>query len=42
MKILKQFSQLKEHSNAQCCIICLMSHGEEGSLTVQDGKKVRC
>lgn len=40
MKILKQFSQLKEHGNAQCCIICLMSHGEEGSLTVQDGKKV--
>ncbi len=40
MKILKQFSQSKEHANAQCCIICLMSHGEEGSLTVQDGKKV--
>jgi hypothetical protein len=40
MKILKQFSQLKEHANGQCCIICLMSHGEEGSLTVQDGKKV--
>ncbi|CAF1505037.1 unnamed protein product [Rotaria magnacalcarata] len=40
MKILKQFSQSKEHVNAQCCIICLMSHGEEGSLTVQDGKKI--
>ena len=41
MKILKQFTQSKEHANAQCCIVCLMSHGEEGSLTVQDGKKVR-
>lgn len=40
MKILKQFSQSKEHANAQCCIVCLMSHGEEGSLTVQDGRKV--
>lgn len=40
MKILKQFSQSKEHANAQCCVVCLMSHGEEGSLTVQDGKKV--
>jgi hypothetical protein len=40
MKILKQFSQSKEHADAQCSIICLMSHGEEGSLTVQDGEKV--
>lgn len=40
MKILKQFSQLKEHGNSQCCVVCLMSHGEEGSLTVQDGRKV--
>ena len=40
MRILRQFSQSKEHINAQCCIVCLMSHGEEGSLTVQDGKKV--
>ncbi|CAF3688431.1 unnamed protein product [Adineta steineri] len=39
-KILKQFSQSKEHANAQCSIICLMSHGEEGSLTVQDGNKI--
>jgi len=41
MKILKDFSQLKDHAEAQCCVVCLMSHGEEGSLTVQDGKKVR-
>lgn len=40
MKILKQFSQMKEHGNSQCCVVCLMSHGEEGSLTVQDGRKV--
>lgn len=40
LKILKDFSQMKEHADAQCCAICLMSHGEEGSLTVQDGKKV--
>ena len=40
MRILKQFSQSKEHANAQCCVVCLMSHGEEGSLSVQDGKKV--
>lgn len=40
MKILKQFSQMKEHAIGQCCVVCLMSHGEEGSLTVQDGRKV--
>lgn len=40
MKILKQFSQMKEHATGQCCVVCLMSHGEEGSLTVQDGRKV--
>ncbi|CAM4755013.1 unnamed protein product [Rotaria magnacalcarata] len=34
MKIIKQFSQSKEYVNAQCCVICLMSHGEEGSLTI--------
>ncbi len=39
-KIVKDFSELKEHEEAQCCVICLMSHGEEGYLTTKEGDKV--
>jgi len=40
MEILKSFAQSSKHLNAQSCILCLMSHGEEGSLTAQDGGKI--
>ena len=32
---------MKEHEEAQCCVVCLMSHGEEGFLTTKEGDKVR-
>jgi uncharacterized protein YejL (UPF0352 family) len=38
--IVKQFSQLAEHEEAQSCVVCLMSHGEEGFLTTKEGDKV--
>lgn len=31
---------MKEHEEAQCSVICLMSHGEEGYLTTKEGNKV--
>ena len=31
---------MNEHEDSQCCIVCLMSHGEEGFLTTKDGEKV--
>ncbi len=40
MSILKDFSQLPDHQDAQSCIICLMSHGEEGYLTTKEGDKI--
>jgi hypothetical protein len=39
-KIITDFSKLPEHEEAQCCIVCLMSHGEEGFLTTKEGDKV--
>ncbi len=39
-KIIKEFSSNEEHKFAQCSIICLMSHGEEGYLTTKEGDKV--
>lgn len=38
--IIKEFSKSKEHEEAQCCVVCLMSHGEEGCLTSKEGDKV--
>lgn len=40
-KIVSDFSKLDEHEDAQCCVICLMSHGEEGFLTTKEGNKVK-
>ncbi len=40
LSILREFSQLPEHQDAQSCIICLMSHGEEGYLTTKEGDKI--
>lgn len=31
---------MKEHEDAQSCVICLMSHGEEGFLTTKEGDKI--
>jgi hypothetical protein len=39
-QVLDDFSKRKEHEQAQACVICLMSHGEEGFLTSKDGEKV--
>ena len=39
-QILQEFAQLDEHEEAQCAVICLMSHGEEGYLTTKEGDKV--
>lgn len=39
-KIVKDFSELPEHQDSQCCVVCLMSHGEEGYLTTKEGDKV--
>lgn len=39
-KIMKDFAELPEHEDAQSCVICLMSHGEEGYLTTKEGDKV--
>jgi len=40
MSIIREFAQMPEHQEAQCCVICLMSHGEEGYLTTKEGDKV--
>jgi hypothetical protein len=40
IKIIKEFSSIDEHKDAQCSIVCLMSHGEEGYLTTKEGDKV--
>ena len=40
MQILREFASLREHEEAQCCVVCLMSHGEEGFLTTKEGDKV--
>jgi hypothetical protein len=37
---LKEFSELKTHEKAQSCVVCLMSHGEEGFLTTREGDKL--
>lgn len=37
---MKNFAEMSEHEEAQCSVICLMSHGEEGYLTTKEGNKV--
>ncbi|CAF0938229.1 unnamed protein product [Brachionus calyciflorus] len=39
-QIIKNFADMKEHEEAQSCVICLMSHGEEGYLTTKEGDKI--
>lgn len=38
--IVRNFAQAPEHKEAQSCVVCLMSHGEEGYLTTKEGDKV--
>lgn len=40
IKILKDFSKSSKHDEAQCCVVCLMSHGEEGYLTTKEGNRL--
>lgn len=37
---MSDFSKRKEHNDAQACVICLMSHGEEGYLTSKEGDRI--
>ncbi|KAI3386765.1 hypothetical protein SNEBB_004765 [Seison nebaliae] len=37
---IEKFSKDPDHQQAQAAIIILMSHGEEGSITASDGKKI--
>ncbi|XP_033764175.1 caspase-2-like [Pecten maximus] len=40
-KKLQQFSLLEDHVQADCCVVCLLSHGEEGYLFGTDGNKLK-
>ncbi|KAF4088187.1 hypothetical protein AMELA_G00079560 [Ameiurus melas] len=35
---LEQFSRQPEHAVSDCCVVCLLSHGVEGSIYGVDGK----
>ncbi|XP_041377847.1 caspase-2-like [Gigantopelta aegis] len=37
---LKKFSGLPEHQESDGCVICLLSHGDEGFIFGTDGKKI--
>ncbi|XP_070207343.1 caspase-8-like [Littorina saxatilis] len=37
---LRSFAAKPEHATADACIICLLSHGEEGYMFGTDGKKI--
>jgi len=39
-RIIQDFSKLSQHEDAQCCVVCFMSHGEEGYLTSKEGGKL--
>ena len=36
---LQDFSQHTGHEDAECAVICILSHGEEGYIFGADGKK---
>ncbi|XP_019623613.1 PREDICTED: caspase-2-like isoform X1 [Branchiostoma belcheri] len=40
LKELEHFSKLDDHKNVSCCIVFLMSHGQEGCIIGKDGKTV--
>ena len=33
-----QFASLPGHERAQCCVLCVLSHGENGAIYGTDGK----
>ncbi|XP_071145023.1 caspase-2-like [Mytilus edulis] len=37
---LQKFSELPDHQNADACVVCLLSHGEEGYIFGTDGRKI--
>ncbi|XP_076451833.1 uncharacterized protein LOC143287605 [Babylonia areolata] len=37
---LRAFARKPEHTSADACVICLLSHGEEGYMFGTDGKKI--
>ena len=37
---LREFAARTEHASSDACIICLLSHGEEGFMFGTDGKKI--
>ncbi|XP_005113266.2 cell death protein 3, partial [Aplysia californica] len=37
---LQDFARRKEHKRADACVICLLSHGEEGYIFGTDGKRI--
>ncbi|KAK3593281.1 hypothetical protein CHS0354_012377 [Potamilus streckersoni] len=37
---LRMFADLPDHKNADACVVCLLSHGEEGCIFGTDGKKI--
>ncbi|XP_021370054.1 uncharacterized protein LOC110461055 isoform X2 [Mizuhopecten yessoensis] len=39
-KKLQHFVSLEDHVQADCCVVCLLSHGEEGYLFGTDGAKL--
>lgn len=40
MEKLRDFSQEESHSDSNCCILVLLSHGEEGYIFGTDGLKI--
>lgn len=35
---IEQFARQPEHAVSDCCVVCLLSHGVEGSIYGVDGK----
>lgn len=35
---LEQFAQRQEHADYDCAVVCLLSHGVEGSIYGTDGQ----
>lgn len=35
---IEQFARQAEHAVSDCCVVCLLSHGVEGSIYGIDGK----
>lgn len=35
---LEKFARRPEHAESDCCVVCLLSHGVEGSVFGIDGK----